>query len=67
MTDTELNTLARLDEMRTDDWGGRAALFQWLATPNRSLGGSRPCDRLAGDADAIFASFAAEISEALHG
>ncbi|MBB3711741.1 hypothetical protein FHS00_001312 [Limimaricola variabilis] len=67
MTDAELDTIARLDEMRSEDWGGRAALFQWLTMPNRSLGGARPCDRLEEDADAILASFGAEISGPWHG
>lgn len=67
MTEAEMQTLARLDEMRTDDWGGRAALFSWLTVPNRSLGGARPCDVLAEQADAIKAAFCAEISQPLHG
>ena len=67
MTPDELKTLAHLDTMRPDEWGGRAALFQWLTMPNRSIGGARPCDRLAEDADAIVASFAAEISEPMNG
>lgn len=67
MTDAELQTLARLEQMRTDDWGSHAALLHWLKIPNSSIGGARPFDRLAQDADAIIASFAADIAEPLNG
>ncbi|MDO5758354.1 MAG: hypothetical protein Q4P24_12785 [Rhodobacterales bacterium] len=67
MTDAELKTLARLDEMRTDEWGSRATLFIWLTVPNRSIGGAKPCDRLDLYADAIVASFHAEIAEPMNG
>jgi len=67
MTNAELKTLADLDAMRTDDWGDRAALFHWLTVRNRSLAGMRPCDVLIEDADAVIASFSAEVSEALNG
>ena len=59
--------LIKLMDMRTDEWGGKMALLHWLTRPNRSLGGARPCDRLAEDANAIVESFSAEISEPLHG
>ena len=59
--------LIALMEMRSDDWGGQVAFLHWLTRPNRSLGGARPCDSLAKDANAILASFQAEISEPLHG
>ena len=59
--------LIELLAMRTDDWGSRLALLHWLTRPNRSLGGARPCDRLAEDGDAIVASFAAELSAPDHG
>ncbi len=67
MTETELDTLRRLDEMRTEEWGGRSALFHWLIMPNRSLGGQRPCDRLAEEREAIVASFAADMAEPFNG
>lgn len=60
-------TLIKLMDMRTDEWGGKMALLHWLTRPNRSLGGARPCDRLAEDADAIVESFLAEIAEPLNG
>lgn len=63
----ELITLRRLEEMRTDDWGSQAALQHWLTRPNRSLGGAKPFDRLSQDADAIIASFRAEIAEPMNG
>ena len=60
-------TLIELMKMRTDDWGSKMALLHWLTRPNRSLGGERPCDRLVDGADAILASFTAELSEPFHG
>ena len=59
--------LIELMKMGPEDWGGQMALLHWLTLHNRSLGDARPCDRLATDADAILASFEAEISEPLHG
>lgn len=53
--------------MRTDDWGSEFALLHWLTRPNRSLGGARPCYRLAEDRDQVIEAFAAEISEPWHG
>jgi hypothetical protein len=60
-------TLIKLMDMRTDDWGGKTALLHWLTRSNRSLGGARPCDRLAEDADAIVKSFLADIAEPVNG
>lgn len=60
-------TLIKLMEMRPDAWGGQMTFLHWLTRPNRSLGNARPCDRLEKDADAIVASFKAEISQPLHG
>ncbi len=59
--------LVELLEMRTDDWGSRMALLQWLDRPNQSIGGERPSNRLAGDASAIINSFDAEIRQLRHG
>jgi hypothetical protein len=59
--------LIELMEMRSDDWGSEMSLLHWLTRPNCSLGGERPCDRLANDANAIVASFQAERSEPFHG
>tara|TARA_R100001369_G_scaffold73107_1_gene101607 strand:+ start:3262 stop:3762 length:501 start_codon:yes stop_codon:yes gene_type:complete len=59
--------LIEVMKMRPEDWGGQMALLHWLTLPNCNLGEARPCDRLATDADAIIASFEAEISEPLHG
>lgn len=60
-------TIIELMKMRPDAWGGQMAFLHWLTRPNRSLGNARPCDRLEKDADAIVASFKAEISQPLHG
>lgn len=59
--------LLKILKMRTDDWGGKMALLHWLTRPNRNLGGAKPSDRLAQDADAILRSFSAEIAEPLNG
>lgn len=59
--------LIELMKMRPEDWGGQMVFLHWLTQPNSSIGGARPCDRLAKDGDAIVASFRAEISEPLHG
>ena len=67
MTDAELKTLRRVEELRTDNWGNHLASSQWLGTPNRSIDGAQPYKRLAEDADAIIASFAAEIAEPKNG
>lgn len=61
------SVLLKILKMRTDDWGGKMALLHWLTRPNRSLGGAKPCDRLAQDSDAILKSFSAEIAEPLNG
>lgn len=53
--------------MRSDDWGGKIALLQWLTTLNRSLGDMRPCDCLADKPQMIVASFEAEITQQMHG
>ncbi|WP_435988503.1 hypothetical protein [Sulfitobacter sp. SH24] len=58
--------LIELMKMRLNDWDSQMALIHWLTRPNCSLGGARPCDKLAEDANAILASFRAEISEHLH-
>ena len=59
--------LIELMRMRPNDWGGQMAFLHWLTRPNRILGGARPCDRLAKDAEAIVTSYGAEISQPLHG
>ena len=59
--------LIELMKMRSDDWGSQFAFLHWLTRPNRSLGGARPCDSLAKDANIISACFRAEISQHLHG
>lgn len=59
--------LIELMKMRPDDWGDQMAFLHWLTRPNHSLGGARPCDRLAKDAEAIVTSYRAEISQPLHG
>lgn len=59
--------LIEIMKLRPEDWGGQMTLLHWLTLPNLNLGNARPCDRLATDADAILASFEAEISEPLQG